>query len=76
MNGKHRPERGAAGDADQARLRQRVAQVALQRRPGETERASHQRAEDGARQADLPEDQRARLARCLDAETGGANGQR
>ena len=39
MDGQHRAERGAAGDADQARLGQGVAQIALQGRAGEAERA-------------------------------------
>ena len=56
------PERRAARDADQARLGQRIAQIALQRRARQAERAADQRAQHGARQADLPEDQRAGLA--------------
>ena len=53
MDRQHRAQRRAARDADQARLGQRIAQIALQRRARQPERAAHQRAQHGARQADL-----------------------
>ena len=62
MDRQHRAQRRPARDADQARLGQRIAQIALQRRARQPERAAHQRAQNGARQADLPEDEGAGLA--------------
>ena len=76
MDRQHRAERRAARDADQARLGQRIAQIALQRRARQPERAADQRAQHGARQADLAEDQRAGLAGGVDAEARRADRQR
>ena len=76
VDGEHRAQRRTARDADQARLGQRIAQVALQRRPRQPERAAHQRTQHGARQADLAEDQRAGLAGGVDAEAGRADRER
>jgi hypothetical protein len=58
----HRAEGGRARDSEQARLGQRVAQVALQRRTGEAEARADQEREQRARQADFAHHERDRLA--------------
>ena len=55
------PKCGARRNADQARLGQRVAQIALQRCAREPQRGADQQPKHCARQADLPDDQNGRL---------------
>ncbi|MNO50508.1 hypothetical protein D3C76_408860 [compost metagenome] len=50
-------QRGTAGDADQARVRQGVAEQPLHRHAGQRQYRAHGDAEQAARQADLTEDQ-------------------
>ncbi len=76
MDGDDGTERGAAGYAQQAGLGQRVAQIALQHRTRQPERAADQRTEDGARQADLDEDHARGFAPLRNAEAGWPHQQR
>ena len=51
------PEGGTAGNADDAGLGQRIAQVSLQRRAGHPECGTNEHAEQCARQADLTQNE-------------------
>src|SRR4029450_13787231 len=76
VDGKHGAEGGTAGDAEQRRFGEGIAQRALRGGPGQTERGADEGAESGTRQADFPEDEPAGLPRVRPAETGGADGER
>src|SRR5690606_12828748 len=67
----HRPERRAARRAEQARLREGIAQQALQRRAAESERPPDEKREQRTRHAYLEQD-RPRERRVAEAERGAA----
>ena len=54
MDCQHRPQGRAARNADQAGLSQWIAQITLQRRAREAERAADKRPQDCARQTESP----------------------
>ncbi len=53
LNGQHRPQRGRAGHTNQPRIRQRVAQITLHCRPGQTKPTTDHQRQQRARQADF-----------------------
>ena len=69
MNGDHGSQRRAARDTQQAWLGERIAQIALQHGPRKAQRATNEKAQDRARQADLGQNEVRHLAVARQADT-------
>ena len=71
----HRAQPGGPGDPEQAGIRQRIAQRALQHRARQAQPAAHQDTQQRARQAKLPKDQPVRQRQSGIADEQGDRGQ-